>query len=325
MSRTSSTTLPKVQVHPDSCYICFLDSTEIKIFHRTQNTGIHSKAYEAGFRRYRSFAISPDGKRSCILAREGRTVYELLIYGVNVNMYCDAKIPCTKLDKDFVGTGQELVDCKWSPNSRYVAITMSTGCLLCVYVKGQNILCNVFEDILSESYLSHVLAYDFDPSSGYQIMAVGDSQGYLCIINVEDKKVIAKSEKFENSQIDCLVYTAEADFVGIAMHDFKIHLCEPISCNIVMTIDMLEDCPYLHNSLNLPYPMVTSMSFSRSGEQLAVCCYDQFIRVYQMPVNINLKMMCKFKVLSLVEQGNIQHLPLPSALKNFLLPLPSFS
>ena len=215
------------------------------------------------------------------------------------------------------------MDCRWSPDSSHVAITISTGYLLCVNVKAGTISCNVFSDILPDLLLSNIFAYDFDQRSCYQIMAVGDSLGDLNIINVEDKQIICKSQRLGCGNIDCLVYSPEADLIGIALHDFKLHLCDSNTCDIVYSINMCDDCPYLNNFHGLQqYPMITSMSFSRSGEQLAVCCYDGYLRMWQMPLNLNLKLLCKLQVLRLVQQGDIKNLPLPSALKDYLLPLP---
>jgi hypothetical protein len=77
---------------------------EIKIFHVNNDTGIHKKAMEPSFRQYRSFALSPDGNRTCILARQGKIEYDLIIFGVNVYTYSESTIHCSKLNKDFRGT-----------------------------------------------------------------------------------------------------------------------------------------------------------------------------------------------------------------------------
>ena len=326
IGRTSSETCPKLQIHPDSFYVFYLCINEIKIFHINDDTGIHTKAMEPSFRQYRSFALSPDGNRTCILARQGKIEYDLIIFGVNVYTYSDSTIHCTKLNKDYRGTPvrTELVDCKWSPDSSYVAVSISTGCLMVLDIKSGQIVCSIFPDILEDSNLSSVSAFDFDPRSCRQIMAVGASDGHLYIVNTEDKDILCKSDRYKRDTIDAIQYSHEGNTLGVAFHSFMLHLYNSNTCDLVYTINMIDSCPELDS---LPsqgnYPFIMKIIFSQSGEQLVTCCSDGNIRIWQLPVTINLKFMCKLRILSLVFQGNIKSLPLPTILKDYLSPLPS--
>ncbi|XP_052098116.1 uncharacterized protein LOC127732946 [Mytilus californianus] len=325
---TGSGTWPKLQVHPDSFYICYLDIHQVKFFHSITDSGISSKALDPHFRQYRSFALSPNGKQMCILARNGKTDYDLVIYGVNVYSHPDCTIQCSKINKDFRGTPTrtDLVDCKWSMDSRKVAISISTGYVMIIDITSKDIVCNIFPDILDDCSLSSVSAFDFDPRSCCQIMAVGTSDGYLHIVNIEDKDIICKSDCYKQDSIDVVMYTPEGNILVIALHSFSLHLYNSYTCDLVYTINMIDSCPELDSILSSGnYPFITSMDITRSGEQLATCCSDGYIRVWQLPPKLNLKFICKLRILSLVFQGDIKHLPLPHALKDYLLPFPMSS
>lgn len=324
INRSQSATCPKIQIHPDSFCIFFLGLNEISFLHRNDVLDIHNKALEHHGRLYRSFAMSPDGRRTCILARHGQD-YDLIIFGINAITYCDLTIHCSKLNKDFRGTSvrTELVDCKWSPDSSYVGASISTGYLLVFDIKAGEMVCSVFPDILDDSSLSSVSAFDFDPRSCKQIIAVGSTDGHLYIVNLSDGDVVCKSECNKRDTIDTVQYNPEGNIVGIALRSCKIILYDSCSCNCIFAIDMVNSCPELNN---LPSqgnnPVIMRLDFTRSGEQLATCCCDGNIRIWQLPKFINLKFMCKLKILSLVSQGEIKWLPLPGTIKDYLLPLP---
>lgn len=300
----------------------------MKFFHSITDSGISSKALDPHFRQYRSFALSPNGRQMCILARNGKIDYELVIYGVNVYSHPDCTIQCSKINKVFRGipTRTDLVDCKWSHDSRKVAVSISTGCVMIIDISSKDIVCNIFQDILDDCDLSNVSAFDFDPRSCCQIMAVGTSDGYLCIVNIEDKDIICKSDCYKQDSIDIVIYTPEGNILVVALHSFSLHLYNSYTCDLVYTINMIDSCPELDSILSSGnYPFITSMDVTRSGEQVATCCSDGNIRVWQLPTKLNLKFICKLTILSLVLQGDIKNLPLPHALKDYLLPFPTSS
>lgn len=320
---------PKLQINPDGRKLTTLDTSSIHEHLVVYNPGhpIIHRARDSHFTQYRDYATSANGRYHAVVAKATSNVYTLSVYGSETVLVPDAVMKIPDLYPDIKPPPlpfTDRADVKWSPDSRLVAVGFSKGELIVVdWKKGQGV-CSVFEEILSDCDLQSPSTYDFDPRSQHCVMAVAANDTVLYIINTEKKKMLCSSSDL-GSCVDCLKYSYDSNCIVSALFNLKIKVLDADDLNLQLEIDLTVVCPDFEDillKLGSIAPNTTCLSLSSTGEQAAIACWDRKIRVMQLLNVLNLQSLCKFAIQRFVHPSDIEKLPLPHLLKDYLYSFP---
>lgn len=320
---------PKLQINPDGRKLTTLDTSSIHEHLVVYNPGhpIIHRARDSHFTQYRDYATSANGRYHAVVAKASSNVYTLSVYGSETVLVPDAVMKIPDLYPDIKPPPlpfTDRADIKWSPDSRLVAVGFSKGELIVVdWKKGQGV-CSVFEEILSDCDLQSPSTYDFDPRSQHCVMAVAANDTVVYIINTEKKKMLCSSSDL-GSCVDCLKYSYDSNCIVSALFNLKIKVLDADDLNLQLEIDLTVVCPDFEDillKLGSIAPNTTCLSLSSTGEQAAIACWDRKIRVMQLLNVLNLQSLCKFAIQRFVHPSDIEKLPLPHLLKDYLYSFP---
>ncbi|XP_033738440.1 uncharacterized protein LOC117325998 [Pecten maximus] len=325
--QASVASFPKLQPFPDGENIVYLGSTcdNIKLMSLQRSTFL-SRAQDVYFRAYKYVSVSPSGCYFAIMARTSKQYqYELLIYHSNIITRADSIIDCYKINSEFKGSRLNLehTTCKWSPDSLCVAAGISHGQLIIVSRRSQTCLCDVFSDVIPNTCLSRATTFDFDPKSCHQVVAVGATNRFLYIVDVEEGTVLCQTEEVcGDHAIDVVRFSCDGEFVGVALKNFTIQLFSPDTCCLIFRFSMKDSLLSLQTSMG-PHASILNLTFTSTGQQAVTSTADGYVSFWQLPRKLELQFICKFKILSCVSLDRVSRLPLPPRLKDYLLSLPT--
>lgn len=326
--QTSVAALPKLQPFPDGNNVVYIGaaSGDIKVL-SLENGVILSRAQDIRFRPYKHVAVTCDGRRFAIMARASiQHRYELLIYKTDYTTFAEHTIDCYHINQDFRGSKLNLehTACKWSPDSLYVAASISHGSLIVISRQTQTCVCDVFSDVIPDTGLSRQTTFDFNPQSCHQVVAVGTRTRFLYIVNVDDGTIISQTEDVCGEHaIDAVRYSVDGQLVGVTLRNFTFQLHDADTCCTTYRFNMKDSLPSLQNPSSGPHPSIVALSFSSSGEQAVTSMADGFICFWQLPRKMNLQFLCKLRILTCVGLDRVSSLPLPPRMKDYLLSLPT--
>ncbi|KAL3869887.1 hypothetical protein ACJMK2_042514 [Sinanodonta woodiana] len=320
--QTGSSSLPKVQPHPDGQYIGYLGNGEVRI-DTIDYVNVYKRAKDLNNANFRFCAFSPDGRYMAVVCRSSMS-FELHISNTQLGFNSlEHVVSLRKMCKDFKGTVayNEMVECKWTTDSKYILVSSSMGHILVISCPELELVCSVFDDIIPGNALSQVGAFDCNPRSCHEVLAFGSDDYKVFLVNITSKKVLYESRSFGVDPIDCVQFTPLGHSVAIALRSYKILLFDAHEGNTLFQIEMKDIC----SSIKTPppgYPGVLRLSFSSTGQEMAVSTCDGVVRIWQLPMEINLQNLCKLALLSLVPAIKLQALPLPQRLISQLLSIP---
>ncbi|KAL4235678.1 hypothetical protein ACF0H5_004073 [Mactra antiquata] len=320
--RSRMSNLPKIQMHPSGEYIGFIHPESIKI-ETIMHEDRYNKYKDLRSCNYRYCTFAPNGKYMAVILSASRQI-ELLVSMVHRGFSAyDKSVNLSKLIPGFtIKYYNEHIECKWSPDSGFIAVCSSIF-MLFVMDKNLNLILDVTQDVLPENtFPSWSSTFDFDPCCFHEYLVVGSNTRCLYFVNITSKEIVQKTETISSSSIDCVQFVPNGSYVCVATRDFVLHMIDASDMTILYKIDMTVLSPNLTPKFS-DIPNVVRLSFSNTGEQIATSTTDGKIRVYQLTRDISLFNLCKWEILSLFPQSDIQKLPLPREIISKLLSLPT--
>lgn len=320
---TQSSVYPKVQPHPLGQAIGYAGSCEVNIV-SLRNDTLYTKMRDMSNRTHHFVAISPNGLHLATLSK-GQGFYCLEIFQFDISLISVSPHPieCHKLSPGFKGNRfhNDQAECKWSPDSIHIALSSSMGKLFVAVKAGMKNVCDVCPDLL-ESDLSTAASYDFDPRTGFSVLAVGTADNTLNIVNISTGEngapIVAQRNTEEN--IDCVQYNQDGSALAASFRSFVVKLYDTAELTELHTISMADRCPdQVSRFAGSAYPSVMRLSFTFDGRFLATSSCDGMVRIWAIPKLLSLQECCRKVILSSAPIQKIRSSSLPRRLKAYLL------
>ncbi|XP_071953887.1 uncharacterized protein [Antedon mediterranea] len=226
-----------------------------------------------------------------------------------------------KLQKN--STNQDRLECKFSPDSQFVAVSTTGGQLFIVKRDLSNLEC-VLVDGKNEK-LTNERCYDFDPQYPHEVLAVCVNSDEVYVKNIDSGSQIYCSKLPENvTKATCLKYNMEGDSFAVGCQDGVIVMISSSSGNILYLLDSkTQATAFAMTPCKLSmYPEIIRISFSHSDDVLAVSSTEGAVRLWQLPPKINLVHMCRLVILKHIPASTINCLPLPTRIKDLIVCCP---
>ena len=278
--------------------------------------------------------VYPQG---CPFSRDGNMIASVrVVSGVlhlsitsarNGRTLCSEKV--TKVCPGFRGV---VVDCAFSPNSRYLAVTSSRGHvyflsttrltlmnsleimkILSPY-KVPDLTDNNLEDFITQSVCI------FDPRFPFQ-------EFVTCVVyagvvkiwrmsgtSIKDAVFQIKHTLAFRKLLNVVRYSPHGTILAVGENDGTISCVNTDDGTISFVLDASQQPPEFHSEAG-----VFHLAFTQSGEELAGSYSDGYIRIWQLPMIFDLKFLCREVINACVPPSKVHRLPLPSGLRNFLL------
>ena len=319
---------PKVVPHPNGVDIGYISPDKLTIMdlHTLyKTTKRNTRITQSNFRH---MAFSPDGLLVAGILMRNYT-FELIIFmkdtdlsicygSAMLNTFC----PNLKVSRSYT----EEVECKFSPDSKYIAICSSIGDLIVVKKKTVTLHCTICPDIVS-SPPTNARCFDFDPRYFHKFLtyASRDNVIHNCDIQATPCCVESEFEVDTEGQIDCIKFHPNGESLAVATSEALVHMYGTESWDVLYQLDGRSiSAPYeMKQSSEDHYPTIHRLSFSTAGEHLAVSASDGIVRVWQLHSKINLKHLCRLVIKQYISVRNLVELPLPPALIMYLLQWPT--
>lgn len=314
--------LPKLHMHPSGDYIGYISPDSIKI-ETIEHIDVFNKYKDLRMCNYRFIAFAPNGKLMAVLMSCSKQL-ELLVAMIDKGFaFHDRVVDLSKLLPGFrILHYNEHVECKWSPDSQFIAVCSSINFMF-ILNKDLQLVLNIVSDVLpDEVFPSWASTFDFNPCSCHELLSVGTNDRSVYFLNIESKEILQQTDVLTRDAIDCLQYHPFGKYVVMGTRNFSIFLLDPCDGDVLHHFDMHSECPNLKQMV-YSVPNLIRLSFSTSGNQLATSSSDGKIRVYQMPLYLSLFDLCKWAIFSQVPCTKLKDLPLPSQIVTRLLAYPS--
>lgn len=329
---TSSTAMPRITPHPDGSRVCYIGTGCINVMNLLSLQSV-VKNKDMRNNNFRYTTISPNGIFIGAMARIS-TDYELAIIVIDSTFLLTMeRYECRLICPGFRGTRSytEEVECKFSPDSKLVAISSSMG-LLFVVNRGKfgkhNIVIGktgtgLFD--VNDTRLSTVRAFDFDPRYFQRILTFASANNVIYICDILANEVETQID-MGIEEVVCLQYCPHAtSALAVATAEAQIHLFNPDTRDKLYTLDgQMQGSEASMRAINGVFPTIIRMSFSREGQHMAVSSTDGIIRVWQIRTDLSLQNLCRNAILKCVPCNEIQRLSLPAKIILYLLQWPSY-
>ncbi|XP_031550123.1 WD repeat and SOCS box-containing protein 1-like [Actinia tenebrosa] len=270
---------------------------------------------------------------SCVFSPDGRLVVTISVVLFNAllgQQYHDmclwrlgkARVlqKCSKIrcENHLSGFSGEPQSCIFSPDSSLLALSTTDSQL---YVLRSNRL-EVFAVIRSTRTLGNNCMCAFDPCESLTKLNIGLSDGLFQVWRlipgnidcVFEERILSSSA----DRLTSMAYTLDHSLLafGTTAGDIIIYETElyiqlyKLNPNDAVDVDNLQVC---------------SIAFAKSCQELAVGYDDGCVRLWQLPVKMNLQHMCRLEIIQLLPENMIYRLPLPEPLRAYLMFKVSFA
>ena len=188
---------------------------------------------------------------------------------------------------------------------------------------------NVIEDI---SCLWHSIA--FHPLYGNSRVALGNhttesSGDNVSLFDLKEMRIVQKCDESFSSMSHHLVFNPQGTLLvslGIRMMSPRVDLMYPVKVLFYDPVDLTLLHAISRNSISVNHfhASLTPL-FSKTGNYMALIGnFGQTITAYKMPKEMSLKHMCRLAIQKNVLDEDVQSLPLPKRLKDYVLFLPQW-
>ena len=278
--------------------------------------------------------IYPQG---CPFSRDGSMVASIRVVGgslqLSITSARNAKTLCSeKVSKVCVGFRGVVVDCAFSPNGRVLAVTSSHGHVyflttarlaLMNSLDSAKILAPYKVPDLADSNLEDHITQCvciFDPRFPFQGFAT--CVMYAGVVKTwRMSSYDRKDANFQNKHtltlrklLNVVKYSPDGTILAVGANDGTISCVNTENGTISFVLDASQQPPEFNSEAGIFH-----MAFTQSGEELAGSYSDGYIRIWQLPMIFDLKLLCRQVINACVPPSKVQRLPLPSRLMNFLL------
>ena len=279
---------------------------------------------------FRHTDCSPNGLYVAVVAKCSRIV-ELHVLIIETHMFLrQGMVELQHVCPGFYATRAhtDYFECKFSPDSRYIAVASSHGYLVVMSRSALKSYCNITPGVfdINDVKVANERSFDFDPRFFHRYLAFGSMNNEVFICDIEEERIFTQT-KFEDlvGEIDTLKYGPKKQGLAVATSTSVIYICDPDSLDILYTLNGAEQASASMTQINGHYPSIIRLSFSTAGDNLAVTSTDGLCRIWQLQPVINLQDLCRLAIMQHCTMKNMEHLPIPPKLLFFLLNWPEWN
>lgn len=286
----------------------------------------------------------------CSFSPDGKSVVAAAKLRGELNHICLIDVATKKLVKKMRKTVSSKIrgcikSCGFSPDGLYLATTSTSGQLIIFDVQDLHIHSSLDLDVVTRRSLfclpcrgaqrgslgaSRQCWYLFDPRYGHKYVTSCLEDGTVQTWSVDHERpnltCIQQTYALQSpwQKIRSAAYSQDGTMLAIGTSDSKIYILnsESLSNIYVLNANLQPD------GLRTWYQNteVSCLAFTRTCQQIAAGYKDGRVRVWQLPMIINLQHICRLVVINHIPANEIPNLPLPSYLIRYLLysPLKQF-
>ncbi|XP_033122002.1 uncharacterized protein LOC117121018 [Anneissia japonica] len=322
-----SRALPHCSVSTNGTLVSFFTDTDIMCSSLCQNSLV--KAKETFCSTFFFSAFSGDSNYVAVLARSRlhlnlAVVVIILRASDMLVMYqrCVRELfQHFKLQKHLIN--QDRLECRFSPDSQFVAISTTAGQLFLIKRDLSKLECVLVDG--KDEELTNERCYDFDPRFPHEVLAFCVNSDQVYVKNIESGSQILHCKLPENvMKATCLKYNMEGDSFAVGCQDGVIVMMSSSTGNILYLLDSkTQAAAFAMTPCKLSmYPEIIRISFSHSDDVLAVSSTEGTVRLWQLPPKMNLVHMCRLVILKHIPASTIKQLPLPTMIADLIVCCP---
>lgn len=321
----SSTTQPTIQPHPLGEYIAYIPSSAgVKVIgFNNEHVYEQPASFVGGSCKY--FAIAPNGINLATIFRGQNFYFIRLNLFNNFGVSRPEDLKCHLLCPGFVGDRlfNDKVECRWSADSRFLAVgsyCSGSGKLFVLDKNSLKNICTVYPDLLEHS-ISSASSFEFDPRPNYWRLAVATTNECIHIVDVNKCEILQTiNEGSARMPINCIQYNNQGTMLAVGYETVEIKIFDPDTEELLHVIDVKDGDEKLQANVPCHTSLaIMRLSFNWSGTLLASSVCDGMVRVWTVPGMFSLQRFCKLQILSLVPVRKVKTLKLPEKIKHFLL------
>ncbi|XP_048584308.1 uncharacterized WD repeat-containing protein alr3466 isoform X2 [Nematostella vectensis] len=277
--------------------------------------------------------FAPDGSSIVVVSRLTGDINHICVIDINSKKLVKKMNPA--LSSKFRGT---IKSCIFSPDGLFLSISTSNGQLVVLDIQDLHIhgsldldnstsmicLCGPFRHNSGHSLtLAMQCWYLFDPRYGHKYLSSCLEDGTIQTWMIETEKpglrCIQSTYILQTpwQKLCSAAFSPDGAVLAIGTSDSKILGLNSESLTVMFTLNA-----YLQpDGLRTWYQNteVSCLAFTRTCQQLAAGYNDGRIRVWMLPLIMNLQHMCRLSIIKHIPANQIPHLPLPTHLLRYLL------
>ena len=247
--------------------------------------------------------------------RPGRETHELCLWKVRTAaklFQCVWRVSCEVVLPKFSG---RLVSCIFSPDSSLLSLSTSVGQLYVLDTKSLEL----FAAIKTEMTFENKCISSFVPCvANQQLAAICCRLGTFQVwdLSANGVKCTTDTQITEDPhKITTFSFNLDGTQVAFGTSDAKVlvYKSEPFEF-------LFQLSPPHHTEEVVESGMsVHSLAFSRSCQELAVGYSKNYVRLWQLPMRLELQHMCRLTIIKTIPQHKLHQLPLPKSVIAYLL------
>ncbi|KAK0046348.1 WD repeat and SOCS box-containing protein 1 [Biomphalaria pfeifferi] len=315
-SRTNSTVFPRVCPHPLGELVAYCGTGEVVIM-SDNGDPLYSRSRDLTNAVHVYCTVANNGISFACLKR-GMGVFFLEHHHLDSTMMIHDTIRCNQICKEFVPlkTGNDCVACKFSPNSKQIAVSISTGILFVVKRCRLEKVCIICPDMV-EQRLSSAESFDYDPRFPSEILSFATKDNLIYTIHIPTADQLCSTQTMD--LVDCLIYSHDGCLIAAGFHNFNITVYSSQDLAPFHEISMSSLCQDIVR-VQRDYPSVLHLSFSQNAEHLASTSSDGHVRLWRIERMFSLQELCRDRVLQSIPVFKVKQLnSIPDKIKDFIV------
>ena len=215
-----------------------------------------------------------------------------------------------------------ITSCRFSPDGLYIVVTTSQEQICVLKSKNLEVAC-----MIRKKCRDNMCWAVFNPRWSHEELACCLQDGRVTIGNLEhvDKDPLSplkytcqhEAKVVSSTTIHSCQFMQDGSLIAIGTSDANILLLSSADLQVVHFLNCKTQLESFQQNVKVNW-----IAFSRTLQFLAAAYSDSHARVWQLPVRFDLRHMCRIVVLYHVPANKIANLPVPSAVKDYLLYMP---
>ncbi|EDO44914.1 predicted protein [Nematostella vectensis] len=196
-----------------------------------------------------------------------------------------------------------------------VYILRTNGLRLAHYLDTAKYLEQPEDTIEHDITRSEPCVCDFDPRFPHSVIATCTFYRGLVTVWEIGKLGRASICKAEFGRVlNMIKYAPSGEFIAVAGTEGVVTCINPEDASMLFELNTSNQSPQSRSTAG-----VYQLAFSRCQGKLAASYSDGFIRIWQLPLDVNLQDLCRLAINEAVPAKDIHKLPVPPRIKSYLL------
>lgn len=266
--------------------------------------------------------FSPDGTKIACAFENNSGLQLAILHPTSLDI-----IHTIKASKECKGIKGTVASLSFSPDSAYLAVVSSKGQVYILRSSGlklRHVLDSeqvIYPLETLDPSINEPSSLEFDPRYGNKVFAT--CTFYRSLVKIWG---VSKPDQRKEACITALYsihfprvvnvikYSTEGDILAVGCNEGIITCINTDDGTAMFDLNTTNQTPEFRSNAGIYH-----LSFSRTSEQLAASYSDGYIRVWQIPSDINLQHSCRVVINASVPESKVMQLPLPNKLKRYLL------